>query len=708
MTVTQNNTTQQPTKILVVDDDRFSRMVVAKFLTQQGYQVTEAINGRQALVLFNRIVPDLILLDVEMPNINGFEVCATIRKSPIGKSIPIIMLTSREDDQAIKLAFSAGTTDYICKPVNLKLLAHRLPGILKASQAVREARKTALPKQPSKRLLSKGSWQWVIHSDQFRCSAGINRLVGDLPEKASLSDYLAHVKEDEREQIKDALYLAASRREPFSFEHKLVNTSKGERTFLMHGKLIKERPAIVEGTLQDITERKTANASVQRMAFQDSLTGLTNKQTFISHLDRAINHAQFNKKTLAVIYIDLDDFKKVNDAHGQNVGDQLLMSIGQTIKNCVRSSDALSDNQNEDISRIGGDKFAVLLNNLSSPEGAGSVAKRILNELESPDSETRGPLKSSASIGISCYPKDGASSNELLANAEQAMRHAKLTGKHYYRYFDQRMNSPAYNRFGLEEPLKQALINNEFRLQYQPQIDIQRGTIVGVEALIRWHSKDHGIVSPERFIPIAEKLGIMAKVDQWVMETACTEVQSWHEEGLQPINLSLNIANSRFISNDFADSTQFALEKSGFPAHQLVLELLENSIMKDAHATTQRLLEIRELGCLVALDNFGSGLSSINYLRRFNLDYLKIDRQFIRQVMNDADDAAIISTIMDMARNLDMRVIAQGIESKSQLKFLHTIGCEFAQGFLFAKPVSGEKIFKALMKRASAKQKATA
>lgn len=708
MTASRQSTGKHPTKIMVVDDDRFSRIVVAKFLTAQGYQVTEAINGRQALVLFNRVVPDLILLDVEMPKINGFEVCSAIRKSPIGKTIPIIMLTSRDDDQAIKLAFSAGATDYICKPVNLKLLAHRLPGIFKASQAIREARKSPSAKQPTKRLLSKGNWQWVIHSDQFRCSAGIQQMVGDLPEKACLGDYLAHLKDDEREQIKDSLYLAAARKEPFTFEHKLVNTRKGERTFLMHGKLVQERPAIVEGTLQDITQRKVANESVKRMAYQDSLTGLTNKQTFISHLEVAINHAEFNKRSLAVIYIDLDDFKKVNDSHGQNVGDQLLLSIGKTIQNCVRSSDALSGNKDEDISRIGGDKFAILLSNISSIEGAGSVAKRILNELESPDSETRGPLKSSASIGIACYPKDGSSSNELLTNAEQAMRHAKLTGKHYYRYFDQRMNSPAYNRFGLEEPLKQALANNEFQLQYQPQVDIQRGTIIGVEALIRWHSKDHGLVSPERFIPIAEKLGIMAKIDQWVLETACCEVQNWHNKGLQPINLSINVGNNQFINHDFADSIQYALEKSGFPAHQLVFELLENSIMKDAHATTQRLLEIREQGCLVALDNFGSGLSSINYLRRFNLDYLKIDRQFIRQVMNDADDAAIISTIMDMARNLDMTVIAQGIESKSQLRFLQSIGCEIAQGFLFARPVSAGQIFKALMKRAGAKQKSAA
>lgn len=691
---------QRKIRILIVEDDRFTRLVAARALSQRGYQVIEAVNGRQALALFGRIVPDLILLDVEMPHINGIQVCRQIRKSAIGKSIPVLMLTSREDQAAIEQSFAAGASDYLCKPVNWNLVTHKIPKLLEAANASRRARQQRRKQEPTRRLLSRGSWRWIIHSNAFQCSAGIRLLLDKLPAEATLDDYLAYLDEDERETVKDQLYLAAARQQSFSSEHRLRETRKGARNFLMQGRLVQERPAVLEGTLQDITDRRAVDESVRRLAYQDSVTGLANKPTFLNRADQAIRRAEIRKNMVAILYLDLDDFREVNEKLGHNLGDQLLAAIGKTIRYCIRGADTVSDIQDENISRIGGDKFAVLLTDLDAAETAGAVAKRILDALESPTSETRGPLKTSASIGISLYPRDAANSSHLLARAEEAMRYAKLTGKHYFRYYDARMNSPAYNHLGIEKPLKRALKNGEFELLYQPQIDIARGVVTGVEALIRWRSAQHGLISPERFIPIAEKLGIMAQIDQWVLETACAEVQCWQDKGLAPINLSVNLGNSRFFSHNFAADIEYALEKSGFPAEQLVFELLENSVMKDAHATTRRLLEIREQGCRVALDNFGAGLSSINYLRRFDLDYLKIDRQFIRNVVEDKDDQAIIASIMEMARNLEIEVIAQGVESRKQLDYLRAAGCRLAQGFLFARPLTGEQIFKALSKRA--------
>ncbi len=696
--------TQSPARrkirILIVDDDRLSRTVATRALQRLGHQVYEAVNGRQALAVFRHIAPDLILLDVEMPHVNGFQVCAALRRTALGSSVPIVMMTGREDQKAIDQAFAAGATDYVCKPVNWSLMAHRIPRILETFALQRSSRNNGNTNQPRKRLLSTGGWRWTVYSDAFQCSASIQRLLDKLPQNATLADYLAFVDEAERDSIRDTLHLAVARNQPFSSEHRVTDTTRGERLFLMKGRLTNEHPAVMEGTFQDITERRAVDESVRRLAYQDSLTGLTNKPTFVSRLDQAIRQAEFKRHALAVLYIDLDDFKQINEKLGHNLGDQVLTAIGKTIRLCIRNTDTLSGTAEEDISRIGGDKFAILLSPLDSAETAGAVAKRILDELEAPESEIRGPLKASASIGISLYPKDGNNSGHLLARAEEAMRYAKLTGKHYYRYYDARMNSPAYNRFGIERPLRHALEKGEFRIEYHPQIDIVRGQVVGVEALIRWDSPEHGAISPERFIPIAEKMGIMEKIDQWVLETACQQVQSWHDRGLAPINLSINVSDSRFFSHDFAGNVEFALEKSGFPAEQLTFELLENSIMKDAHATTRRLLEIRELGCKIALDNFGAGLSSISYLRRFNLDFLKIDRQFIRQAAADPDDSAIVRTIMNMANNLGLEVIAQGVESKTQLRYLRTTGCRLAQGFLFARPLSGEQIFKALMRRA--------
>ncbi len=690
---------QRKIRVLIVEDDRFTRMVAAKTLSQRGYQVIEAVNGRQALALFGRIVPDLVLLDVEMPHINGIQVCQQIRKSAIGKSIPILMLTSREDQTAIEQSFAAGASDYLCKPVNWNLVTHKIPKLLETAATCRQARRQPRPATATRRLLNKGSWRWIIHSNEFQCSAGIRLMLDKLPEQATLEDFLAFLDDDARETIKDQLYLSAARQQNFSAEYR-IDTARGPRHFQMQGRLVQERPAILEGSLQDITDRRAVDESVRRLAYQDALTRLANKPTFINRTDQAIRRAEIKKNLVAVLYIDLDDFREVNEKLGHNLGDQLLVAIGKTIKYCIRSSDAVSEIREEDISRIGGDKFAVLLDNLEAAETAGAVAKRILDELESPESETRGPLKTSASIGISLYPRDAANSTHLLARAEEAMRYAKLTGKHYFRYYDARMNSPAYNHLGIEKPLKNALKNNEFELLYQPRIDIGRGVVTGVEALIRWRSSQHGVVSPERFIPIAEKLGIMAQIDQWVLETACAEAQCWQDKGLAPISLSVNLSNARFFSHTFAADIEYALEKSGFPAEQLVFELLENSVMKDAHATTRRLLEIREQGCRVALDNFGAGLSSINYLKRFDLDYLKIDRQFLRNIMEDKDDQAIILTIMEMARGLGIEVIAQGVETRKQLQFLKSAGCRLAQGFLFARPLTGDQIFRALARRA--------
>jgi len=428
----------------------------------------------------------------------------------------------------------------------------------------------------------------------------------------------------------------------------------------------------------DITERKEREERVRHLAHHDALTDLPNRVLLNDRITQAIALAQRTGAHVAVMFLDLDRFKTVNDSLGHSIGDKLLQVVASRLRGCVRGSDT--------VSRLGGDEFVILVPDLETPASAGTMAGKVLEAVALPCSIDGHELALTPSIGISIYPGDGDDVDALLRNADAAMYHAKESGRNNFQFFTPDMNVRAVQRLSLERSLRRALERDELRLHYQPQFDIHTGRLVGMEALIRWQHPQDGLVYPAKFIPFAEESGLILPIGEWVLHAACRQSRAWQDAGLRGVPVSVNISALQFRQVNFVDTVQRALGDSGLDARWLELEVTESVIMHDAEPVTASLERLKAMGLELAIDDFGTGYSSLSYLKRFPIDRLKIDRSFVRDVTVDKDDAAIIAAIIALTRNLDLRTIAEGVETEEQLAFLRAQGCDQVQGFLLGRP----------------------
>jgi diguanylate cyclase (GGDEF)-like protein len=388
--------------------------------------------------------------------------------------------------------------------------------------------------------------------------------------------------------------------------------------------------------------------------------------------------------SVAVLYIDLDRFKHINDSLGHAVGDQLLKSVAERLQTCVRSSDT--------VSRQGGDEFLVLLADVAHPHDAALCAEKVIVALDAPHRIAGHDLRITASIGIATFPGDAADAETLLRNADFAMYQAKYTGRNNYQFFRPEMNANAVERQAVETDLRQAVARREFVLNYQPKIDLATGAVVGVEALIRWHRPRHGLVLPARFIPVAEESGLIVPIGRWVLDTACRQARAWQDEGLAPVSIAINVSAVELRAKDFLTNVRQILGQYRLEPRFLEFELTETFMMQDWKSTAEILRALKALGVRIALDDFGTGYSSLSYMKRFPIDALKIDQSFVRDMTTDSDDASIVSAVIDMGRSLNMRVVAEGIQTRDQLQFLQDRHCPEGQGFYFAPPVPAEEL----------------
>ncbi|MBM4124825.1 MAG: EAL domain-containing protein, partial [Nitrospira sp.] len=455
-------------------------------------------------------------------------------------------------------------------------------------------------------------------------------------------------------------------------------------------------PARMVGTVQDITDRKRTEEQIHRLAHYDGLTNLPNRRLFQDRLERALASTHRRQKLLAVLLLNLDQLKRVNDTFGPTGGDLVLRSLSERLLACIRQSDSVMPHSAEEgsvtVSRLGGDEFTILLTDIGSPQDSAKVARRILAALACPFPVGDQEVFLTGSLGISLAPSDGTDADSLLKNAGTAMNHAKKQGRNTYQFYAQDMNAAALQRLTMENALRKALGRDEFELYYQPQVDIRRWQIIGVEALIRWRHPDLGLVPPAQFIPLAEETGLIAPIGEWVLRTACTHHKAWLSAGLPPIRMSVNLSSLQFDQPDLCDIVQQILRNTAMPPECLDLELTEGILMRDAAATIKTLQRLKQLGLALAIDDFGTGYSSLSYLKRFPLDTLKIDRAFIRDVTNNADDAAITTAIIAMAHSLKLRVMAEGVETDAQLAFLREQGCDELQGYLVSKPIPAQDL----------------
>jgi len=450
--------------------------------------------------------------------------------------------------------------------------------------------------------------------------------------------------------------------------------------------------------IRDITDRKAAEKRISYLAYYDSLTGLPNRTLYKELVNRALFTAQRHHSIIAILFIDLDYFKRINDTLGHDVGDQLLRTVGDLIKTCIRKDDFIARSEEDKsemvVARLGGDEFIVLLHEIAHAQDASRVARRILQDLAQPFTLAGHEVFITASIGIAVYPLDGDDADSLLKNADVAMYHAKNQGRDNYQFYTKSMNATALQRLDLENDLRKALDRGEFQLFYQPTVNVKTRMISGVEALIRWNHPSKGMISPGEFIPLAEETGLIVPMGEWVLRTACIQNKTWQEAGNKPFSVAVNLSGRQFDQEGLIEAVSNALRDSRLDPQYLELEMTESTIMKNPEKAATTLHKLKGMGICLSLDDFGTGYSSLGNLRKFPLDTLKIDRSFVMNIPANNDDAAITTAIIAMAHSLKLDVIAEGVESEDQHSFLHQLECDAVQGYLFSRPLPAEEFIK--------------
>ena len=456
----------------------------------------------------------------------------------------------------------------------------------------------------------------------------------------------------------------------------------------------------------NITELKKSQEKLKTLAYYDSLTSLPNRPLFMDRLEQEIKYAQRNRKTIAVFFLDLDEFKKINDTFGHSAGDSLLVSVGNRLKDCLRYSDTIGRSSGvirrdqastpEQFSRIGGDEFTLIIPNFSDKKFIATVAEKILSLFKQPFQVAGREIFISTSIGIALYPDNGDTVETLIKNADTAMYRAKEAGKNTFEYYSSTMNSKAKERIKLESEMRHAIDNQEFLLYYQPQYDIGTGQLVGMEALIRWKSKKMGLVSPGDFIPLAEETGLIVPIGEWVVQSACRQGKLWYHQGHRKLHLGVNLSPRQFFDPHLVGKIRSALETTQFDPHFLEIEITETAVMQDNHRSVQVLNALKEMGIKISLDDFGTGYSSLAHLKIVEIDTLKIDQTFILNANLEGRDGAIISAIIDMGHRLQIKVVAEGVETEESLQYLKKKNCHVAQGYLFSPPLPVDEFQKLL------------
>jgi diguanylate cyclase (GGDEF)-like protein len=684
--------TDQNELILVVDDDPTIRMLIRASLEKSGFAIQEAADGEEALRKFIEFRPAVILMDVEMPILNGYEACSRIRADSVGAHVPILMITGLEDIDSIDRAYAAGATDFLSKPLNWSLLSYRIRYVLRASHTYQQLR-TSEAKNDAL-LNAMPDTLFVIRRD----GQIVNYLSGDesgtMPEprgdQLKISDYLPT---EVASRWLELVRLVVQDRKPQRYDFCL-----GEESDKHHYEL-QMVPYLNDLTLaivREITDRKRAEERVHKLAFFDTLTGLPNRQLFQQHLASAIDRANKNGLKVAALYVDLDNFKRINDTLGHSFGDAVLKTIAERLTHCVRSNDRILRPDTEDpgirLARLGGDEFVAVLQDLENENDAVSVAERIRTELMQPVEHLGHEFVVTSSIGVSLFPDDGDDIETLLRNADVAMYQAKNAGRNSVRFYSGTMSLRSLERLELENSLRYALQRNELHLHYQPKIDISTKKLVGVEALLRWQHPEKGNIPPSTFIPLAEECGLITSLGEWVLETACRQTKQWIDTYKRKFSVAVNVSSQQFFNSDVADVIMQALFDASLTPSSLQIELTESILMNDVQETVKTLVKLRDAGVSIAMDDFGTGYSSLSYLKRLPIDTLKIDRSFVMDIESDTDDAAICAAIIAMAHNLDLCVVAEGVETATQLEFLTSQGCDQIQGYLISKPLPPKEL----------------
>jgi len=582
------------------------------------------------------------------------------------------------------------------------LLPYRLQFILRASTAMRSARSNERLLAEAQRIARMGNWTWDLSSEEMQVSDAICRIF-DVPMASPCvfhQLFINAIHDEDKKALERAIERALAG-DTADLELRIRRQDGMQRTLMMHAE---SNPQAgnnhLLGTMQDITDRKKADEAIRKLAFYDQVTGLPNRTLFREHLSMAIHHAKRNGTKIAVLFLDLDNFKRINDSLGHVAGDQLLQEVSSRLKQSIRSTDIAStdhfppqpdDANQHSLARLGGDEFTVMLVDLKNEKQINIVSDRILESLNEPFMLAGNRVVVTSSIGVAIYPEDGDDIDTLLKHADAAMYQVKSSGRNGVFFYDDELRRQSENRLQLEGELYHALEHDEMTLLYQPKVAVNSLQVSGFEALIRWIHPDKGMVPPLDFISVAEDSGLIIPMGKWVIRTACRQHQAWLKAGFGPINISVNLSCHQFADRQLLHAVRDILEETGMQPKYLEFEITESVLMQDADTAMLVLGEIKKMGMKISIDDFGTGYSSMAYLKHFPIDVLKVDRSFIMDIPDDELEATITTAIVKLAHALNLTVVAEGVENVEQLHFLSALNCDQIQGYLFSPPVPADK-----------------
>jgi diguanylate cyclase (GGDEF)-like protein/PAS domain S-box-containing protein len=691
-------------RILIADDDAQIREVLHELLGDD-YDCAEVSSAEEALSLLPRESFDLVLSDIMMGGITGLQMVPQVLK--LSPDTVVIMISGEQNIESAIEALRAGAFDYITKPFDLRHVEAAVKRALEHQELRRSKRyyenfleeivrqRTAELNKANHTLsvLIKASPLAIFVLDTEGRVTLWNPAAEEMfgwSESEVIAQPFPLVPEERRETFRASFEGALSGKTVTDYQTRRLRKDGTQIDVSVWMAALFDNGEIggIMAIVADITERKQAEARINYLAYHDTMTGLPNRVAFEEKLAEAVTRAEEEaasassgngRESLAVMFLSLDRFKKFNDTLGHMVGDQLLKSVAERLSPAINKEDT--------IARFGSDEFSFLLTGISEATGATSVARRLQAILDAPFMVEGHELYVTSSIGIGLYPEDGRDPQELLKSAGAALYRAKQAGGSNYQFYTADMSERALQKLALENQLRWALERKEFRVHYQPQVSINTGEVTGMEALVRWQHPEHGLISPAEFIPLAEDTGLIAPLGEWVLRTACAQTREWQRSGFEHLHVAVNLSPRQFQQPDLVTMIERLLKETGLNAESLELEVTESSVMKNAETAISTLSELKAMGIKISVDDFGSGYSSLSYLKSLPIDVLKIDQSFVRDMTADPKDAAIVMAIIQLAHSLQLKVIAEGVETEEQLHFLRLLRCDEMQGYLFCRPL---------------------
>ena len=680
--------------VLVVDDDDTVRLLIEEVLRDAGYRVLTASNGADALEQFASGHVDCIVTDVNMPNTNGFELCAMVRVLPGGDRVQVLFMTGQDDYDSIQRAYEAGANDFTIKRSNPLLLLERVKFLFRSQRMQDALRLSEQRLSYAQRLAMLGHWERSLDGKTLAVSTVVCQLLNvDDPTKLTWEMLCEQTHPDDLSLMQLTMQRAINRRGSFRLEHRIVNR-RGNLLVLRHqGEIVFNNDVwTIRSTVQDVTEARAQEDRIRFLAFHDPLTALPNRESATRTLKAAIKSCEGPQEHVAIFALGLDDFNRVSGSMGQNVSDAVLKTVGDRLRGQIRGSDhvVLSNNNDHDdgcvVARADGDKFLVVVSNLHLSEAAISIAKRLQRAIASPVAMGDTELQLSASVGVSLYPDDGRTAEELIDNAFTALTHTKGQNGSC-QFFAAEISSRARQRLSLETELRQAIEGNQFELHYQPRMRLADNAIGGAEALVRWRHPTRGLVMPGEFIPLLEEIGLIAPLGNLVIDMVARRATEWRRLFGAEFRISFNISPLQFGAVNLIEEIDRAVERERAHFDNLEAEITESALMSRPEVVISTLHAFRDRGLRLALDDFGTGFSSLSYLRKLPLDVLKIDRSFVSDIGVTQSGSSLVNAILFMAHALGLNCVAEGVEQEEQLNFLAANHCHEAQGYLLARPM---------------------